>query len=446
VHKISDLTSWPLGLDWSPDGQWIVCSVMDGRGTPDRLLLVSASGGESRYLTSPPAETPGDTYPAFSPDGAMIAFVRGDRLAFQDMFVIPLTGGDVRRLTRGHRRIRGLDWMPDGREIVFSSAPSGDPRLWRVSLASLELALVRGADPGVIQPSLARDGRCLVYAVGRSEMDIWRTQVGSTPDSLPQSFPVIASTRWDGAPRFAPDGERIAFISDRSGCREIWVCEDDGTRPMQLTSLGNAKIRRPVWSPDGERIAFTALDEQTSSIHVVDSRGGAPRPITAGEHRDLASCWSRDGRRIYFDSDRTGEWQVWAMSPDGTDARQVTQQGGLTARESPDGEFLYYVKLWSPGIWRMPVAGGPEELVAKYYSIGDCANWVVGERGVYFATYHRDGPAIAHFDFESEDTRVIASAPGIALGSLAISPDGRSVLYGRRDAEAVDLMLVEGFH
>jgi Tol biopolymer transport system component len=276
-------------------------------------------------------------------------------------------------------------------------------------------------------------------------MDIWQTRVGPSPDSPPQSFPVLASTRWDGAPRFSPDGERIAFISDRSGCREIWICDCDGSHPLQLTTFDNPKIRRPIWSPDGDWIVFTAMIEERPIIHVIGSRGGIPRPLTSGEHRDVASCWSRDGRRIYFDSDRTGEWQVWAMSPDGTNETQVTREGGLTARESPDGSHLYYVKLWSPGIWRMPVGGGPEELVASYTSIGDCANWVVAEHGAYFATYHRDGPAIAYYDFRSQGTRVIAPVPGIALGSLAVSPDGHAVLYGRRDADAVDLMWVDEF-
>jgi Tol biopolymer transport system component/DNA-binding winged helix-turn-helix (wHTH) protein len=444
-NKIAALASWPLGLDWSPDGEWIACSVMEARGAPDRVLLVSTRGEGSRFLTSPPEETVGDRYPVFSPDGGLIAFIRGDRLAFQDIFLVPAAGGEVRRLTRGHQRVNGLDWTPDGREIVFSSAPGGNSRCWRVSVADLVLTPLDVGGSQISLLSLASKGHGLVYAAGRSQMDIWQTRVATPPDSLPESFPLIASTRWDGAPRFSPDGSRIAFISDRSGCREIWICDRDGTHPMQLTSFDNPKIRRPIWSPDGEWIVFTALAGENPIIHVIDSRGGAPRPLTSGEHRDVASCWSRDGERIYFDSDRTGEWQVWAMSPEGTNERQVTQQGGLTARESPDGTLLYYVKLWSSGIWRMPVAGGPEELVASYTSIGDCANWVVGEEGAYFATYTRDGPAIAYYDFRLRDTQVIAPVPGIALGSLAISPDGRSVLYGRRDADAVDLMWVEEF-
>src|SRR5690348_9607649 len=67
---------------------------------------------------------------------------------------------------------------------------------------------------------------------------------------------LISSTRDDVNPQFSPDGSRIAFVSTRSGHPEIWACNSDGSKAVQLTSFGGAAVNDPRWSPDGERIAF----------------------------------------------------------------------------------------------------------------------------------------------------------------------------------------------
>ena len=65
--------------------------------------------------------------------------------------------------------------------------------------------------------------------------------------------------RADYAPAFSPDGKKIAFVSDRSGAREWWICEMDGTNPVRLTSFAGADVILPRWSPDGQRLLFSAL-------------------------------------------------------------------------------------------------------------------------------------------------------------------------------------------
>ena len=111
-----------------------------------------------------------------------------------------------------------------------------------------------------------------------------------------------------------PDGRRIVFHSDRSGSSEIWVCDASGGNPLQLTSLGRSNTGTPRWSPDGRRIAFDARLGRDGDIHVMDADGGAPRRVTTEPSDDVVPSWSRDGRWIYFASNRSGRWEVWKVA------------------------------------------------------------------------------------------------------------------------------------
>src|SRR4030095_12168490 len=99
---------------------------------------------------------------------------------------------------------------------------------------------------------------------------------------------------------------------------------------------------------------------------------------------ELEARWSRDGRWIYFASNRAGGVEVWRIQADGSDPKQITRQGGTAAAESPDRRYLYYANDFSSpsSIWRVPVEGGREEPIAAGLSYS--LNFVVGDRGLYF--------------------------------------------------------------
>src|SRR5215472_16506178 len=148
------------------------------------------------------------------------------------------------------------------------------------------------------------------------------------PNVGPKATSLISSSRSDDSPQFSPDGKRIAFQSDRSGHPEIWVCGEDGSNAVQLTSFGGPYVTTPRWSPDGARIAFDSNAAGEFDIWVVGAGGGKAQRMTNHPANDGNPSWSRDGKWIYFDSARTGEQQVWKMPADGGEPIQVTREGG----------------------------------------------------------------------------------------------------------------------
>jgi Tol biopolymer transport system component len=304
----------------------------------------------------------------------------------------------------------------------------------------------------IYNPTVADQSGALVYEEMTYEKDVWELDLAAdstAPGGGPPSRPLLTSTRWDCEAYYSPDGERLVFVSSRSGSLELWMSEADGSSPTRLTDFGGAFVGNPRWHPSGDRVAFFANVEGRAGIYAMDVRGGTPERIRALESTDDASNdwvsgWSRDGQWLYFTSDRSGSWQLWKMHPDGSDLTQVTQNGGFAATESVTGDTLFYTKRVTPGLWMRPTEGGPERKVLDDLASHDWGNWDITAEGLYFIRRTDDGPQIAFRTFGSGETRVVASIPNIASPSLEVSPDGRRLLYARIEGADSDLIAAPG--
>jgi Tol biopolymer transport system component/tRNA A-37 threonylcarbamoyl transferase component Bud32 len=446
--------AWPqCRLSWSPDGKFLALA---DRASPQErygIFLLSVEDGGKQRLTSPP-ESFADNFPAFSPDGQTLAFIRSSGFSSEDLYLISTHGGNLRRLTTDERRMLSVVWTADGREIVFSSNRGGGFSLWRVAVSggTPEQMAVTGLN--AYSPAISRQGNRLAYNVSFIDSNIWRLDRSSVNPQAAgrQNLPtkLISSTRQDHSPQFSPDGKRIVFVSDRSGSDEIWVCESVGSNPAQLTFLEGTVGGSPRWSPDGQQIVFDARPAGNSDIYVISTEGGKPRALTLEPSHDVMPSWSRDGRWIYFCSNRSGDFQTWKVPAAGGPAVQVTKQGGFEAFESPGSELLYYTKgRGRGGIWQMPVAGGEERQVPELLDAGYWRYWAVLDDGIYFvAPVATARPAIKFFNFATRRVMQLGVLDGDPLqgpSGFTVSPDGRWVLYAQADQSISDIMLVENF-
>jgi Tol biopolymer transport system component/DNA-binding winged helix-turn-helix (wHTH) protein len=439
------------GLSWSPEGKFLALSDKSAPQDPASLFVLSVDRLVKRKLTSPPPGSADDLAPAISPDGQTVAFLRVKSGMVSDIYLVPFVGGEPRRLTFQETSLHRVAWAPDGRELVFSSggaSPHGGT-LWRVSASGGKPERLPIGGDNAIYPTISSRANRLAYVHRSMDENIWRMEIQESGRSVSSPTKFIASTRTESGPHFSPDGRRIAFESDRSGSLEIWVCDAAGLDLLQLTSLGRHS-GTPGWSPDGRRIAFDSRPGEYADIYVIDAEGGAPRRVTTEPSDDAVPSWSNDGRWIYFASKRTGRWEVWRMPAEGGQAVQVTKQGGFAAVESRDGQVVYYAKgTIVKGLWKVPVDGGEEAPVLEFPEAGYWGYWAVGEKGIYFVNTHARPSALEFFDFATRRVVHVASlekAPTQFGGrGLALSPDGRVILYVHQDQVTSDIVLVENF-
>ena len=439
---------------WSPDSKWIVCPDLTGQHT-FALFLISVETSEKRKLTNPAATLTGDMTPSFSPDGRTLAFSRRSFSTDEaDLYLVDLApgyrpSGEPRKAALGTLYNYGSAWTADGREIVFAGGIGWSSLgLWRIFAGKAATPTKLGLTSGhATQPSISKQAGRLAYVADRFDTNIWRVTLGAPGGKPARPAPLIFSTEPDEYPAYSRDGRRIAFMSKRSGVWEIWVCDADGSNPIQLTSLGGKFAFGLRWSPDDRTIAFTLDTERKSEIYAISVNGGKHRLLIADAGQ--WPYWSRNGEWLYFAAIRDGRLEISKRYFKGGDAIQITRNGGDHPEESPDGKAIYYSKGWpnSMSVWRVPVGGGEEVKVLD--SVHVLGQWMVGQRGIYFFSEpdkqgHSD---IRVYAFATGKVKKLQTIDHRDIGySIAVSPDEQTIIYPQLDQAGSNLMLVENFH
>ena len=107
----------------------------------------------------------------------------------------------------------------------------------------------------------------------------------------------------------------------------------------------------------------SAGPDGNQDIYVIDANGGKPRRITFEPSNESIPSWSRDGKWIYFNSNRTGRSEIWRVPFAGGTQERITTDGGYTAFESTDGRTLFFTKPTFSSLFAQPLSGGPERQV-----------------------------------------------------------------------------------
>lgn len=243
---------------------------------------------------------------------------------------------------------------------------------------------------------------------------------------------------------FAPNGDRIAFVSERDGNPELYTIGTDGSGPIRLTDEF-ALDDHPAWSPDGRQLAFSSTREPAdapgrawNAVYVMSADGANPRRLTPADAADYSPAWSPKGDLIAVASGggQAGKTDLVVMAPDGADRRRVVADGGWPAFAA-DGRSLFFHSRregkW--GVWRVNLDGsGLERITPSDVDAHTPAASADGEFIV--AAVSRGGRRqIVRIDLT---TRALSDLTDDEADhwNPSIAPDGRTVVYHRSAPDA----------
>ena len=147
------------------------------------------------------------------------------------------------------------------------------------------------------QPSIGRQSGRMIYVTRQLETKIFKLALGACGAGEPK--PLIETEGDQRDLGVAPDGARIAFVSNRTGSKEIWIANSDGSNQTQLTFFNGPSVGSPRWSPEGKSIAFDGYAGGSSDIYVMPVEGGKPVRLTSDAANEVRPSWSRRAMDLF---------------------------------------------------------------------------------------------------------------------------------------------------
>jgi len=450
-------------------------------------LHIPGSTAPSVTLTSMPLTSfPGDeTQPAFSPDSTRVAFVwEGENSDNSDIYVKPVRGVGLERITTDSaedvsptwspdgRRIawlrvnadetavfigpavpsaqpsklatlypnrieavgRHLDWSPDGQSLAAADKMSPDEpfRLVSIELASGQKTQITTPPPGTVgdsNPAFSPDGKSIAFIRGISSGvdDIFVKPLDGGPARrITNDKRYIISLAWTA------DGRYILFSSNRAGNHSLWRVAAQGGAPERFNAGGD-NISDPVLSRDGKLLAYSQFYQDTN-IWAMDLGTLARRSFIASTQYDSSPAWGYDGKSVVFRSSRGGSNEIWIADGQGNNPRQVTKFGGTLSgspKLSPDGTRIAFDSrpYGQPDIFTIGADGGDLIRITDDVNEDVVPSWSSDGKWLYFGS-NRGGAW--------QVWKAPASGGGGAVqltrgGGFAAkeSPDGKWVYYAK---------------
>lgn len=216
------------------------------------------------------------------------------------------------------------EWGPLGQLIVFSSRRSGEFAIWLMNAGGSDPRQVSPAVGSLFAPDISPDGRQIVFANALGDwQNIWVMDLDGG-----NARPLTSGPFNDIDPVWSPDGRQIAFASDRGAEVKHWVMDAGGSEMRMLPDEIPAQGGRSDWSPDGRWLAFYAGPQNDRDLYRVATDGSGEWQRLTNGGGNLAPSYSPDGNWIVFTSYRAGgDAEIWVMRADGSDPRQLTDNG-----------------------------------------------------------------------------------------------------------------------
>lgn len=425
------LTTFGSTPRWSPDGR----SILFSHSAPDsvraiKLYVIDAAGDTPSLITHPALSGMQITSAAWTPDGRVSAWTRGDgnsrhfvtwslaggaatHSALPPTFAAP---GDAPVFT-------AFEWAPSGRFLYFEGRTQAVRNLWRVAVepgtlnwigSPERLTVGPGADIGL---SISGDGSKLAFGVNTARPGVWAFDFDPATGRIASTGErVVSGDSGERGADASSDGSRIVYRFERSDREEIWERPSNGPARLLVSDVGWTQSP-PRWAPDSTRLAYqrsrttpgTTVTHRAVAVLNVNT-GGKPSEslVELGASEELVPMdWAADGRTILAacrlaPEETIGTCTLEAQGPSfATKARVITRLASdprtnlFQQRYSPNQRWISFVAVpegdrSATTLYVMPATGGPWRAVTDGASYEDKARWSPDGRVLYYIS-NRDG-------------------------------------------------------
>jgi Tol biopolymer transport system component len=347
--------------------------------------------------------------------------------------------------------IRDITWLPDGSSLIINGNESANSepgmQVWRVPLAGGEARRITSDLNNYFSISLSADGNTLIALQWQATTGLWIAPVENPSAATPVTAGTLDREDVYHGVSVAPGG-RLIYVSARSGKKDLWSVNPDGTGLKQLTDASHKDLT-PVVSPDGRYIVFQSFRNGSSGFNIwrVDADGSNPTQLTHGIY-DSEPTFSPDGQWVVYVA-REDEPKLRRVSISGGQPVSLTEEFSQHPAFSPDGKLLVYYRMNRKQrdqrhLIFIPAQGGaPVKTLAAPKNFGSVMKWApAGD-----ALWYRDNTLTSIWVLPLDGTppSQLIKLPNQTLSTFSISQDGRRLAYAS-GPQLSDVVLITRFN
>ena len=342
-------------FQWLADQTGFVYRQREDKSRPYQWYVYQFASGQHFQLTlnAQVLSSNGDLALAMSDDNQTFALARYHSVDKTEIIIAQRTTLQPSHTATLHMPVQAISWF-DTNTLLLASRD----QIWQYHINSGKLALLHQAADYV--NSLLVRGNSLLYGVTQQSGDIWQHDLDTN-----QSSRLISSSRHDALPRRSPDGNKLAFLSNRSGAYQLWLTEHDGPARL-LTNLPAAAFTRISWSPNSKFLYYS----MQGAVYQVDVNSAETQQLLDNNAQAFFVQPVNDHTLLYS-SMASGDWQLWLYDIAVNTQRMLTTDGGYSG--FVEGEMLYFTRYHQDGLWQRNLQTGHEmALIADF----DRINWL----------------------------------------------------------------------
>jgi Tol biopolymer transport system component/DNA-binding winged helix-turn-helix (wHTH) protein len=421
--------------DWTPGGQGLITAeARQGRGLA--LIKWDLGTGAKTFLPYERSATDQDLAPRYSPDGRAIAFRRGI-VPYSDLFVVPADGGAAHQVTHMAARIHGYAWSRDSRSLIFASDYEGRFALYVADIESRHVQAL-GVEPAEY-PDTARANDAVVYEIPRMSNKL--AEIGLEPDATPQLL--APSTGSDYEAELSPSGDRVVFVSDRTGQRQLWLHDQAEGITSQLTESG-ASFSSPHWNADGDHVLAMRHDSAGRQLVEIDATSRRQRVLSRADENVLLGMYGLDPDSYLLligTSGTDNRFVLLRHAGKNDETRRTLANNIADVQIDSSTRSIYYTPTAGSGLFRSDADGGNAHLLTTKVNPVSMKSWrIVDGRVWYVSSMYINPVALHEFDLASGQDRVLA-ALRIALQDVnfSVTPNRKSLVVALLGADDTDV-------
>jgi Tol biopolymer transport system component/DNA-binding winged helix-turn-helix (wHTH) protein len=425
--------------DWTPDGRSLITAERkEGAVGELALMTLNLDTGQKEFLDYEREVDDQDLEPHFSPDGRWIAFRRGIA-PYSDLFITSATGGATRKVTNISGRIRGHTWSRDGSALVFASNFAGPMALYAVDIESGRTHPL-GVSPAEY-PHSAPGSDNIVYEITRTQNTL--ASISLEPDAQPPRL-LAPSTGSDYVATLSPSGDRVVYVSDRTGQYQLWLYDWASNVASPLTDRADTAVFAPRWSADGKTVMAVQHNAEGRELVEIDVASRRQRMLSKPGENVLFGMYGLepDSHLVVIGTSGKDNKLILVQHADTPgESRTVIETGVAYAQLDTPARSLYYTPTAGRGLMRYDFDTRTKTFISPKVNSISMNSWRVVDGRIWFVSPEELKLSIMYeLDPASGEVREVSRIhAGLADLNFSVMPDRKSIVFSPVGTQDTDV-------